>query len=54
MLIVLEQFFCQAHGPTHVVSDSAINDLNFQHDLSEILKDYIIEVILAKRGHMII
>ena len=48
MLIILEQFFRQTHGPTQVVSDSAINDLNFQHDLSEILRDYIIEVILAK------
>ena len=31
MLIVLQQFICQAHGPTGVVSDRAINDLYFQH-----------------------
>ena len=31
MLIILEQFICQAHGPTSVVSDRAVNDLYFQH-----------------------
>jgi len=31
MLVILEQFLCQAHGPTQVVSDRAINDFDFQH-----------------------
>jgi|RhiMetdeSRZDD1v2_1073273.scaffolds.fasta_scaffold176443_2 hypothetical protein len=31
MLIILEQLFCQAHGPTSVVSDCAINNLDLQH-----------------------
>ena len=48
MLIVLEQFFCQTHGPTQVVSDRAVNDLDFQHHPSANLRDYIIEDILAK------
>ena len=34
MLIILEQFFRQAHGPTCVMSDRAINDLDDQHDPS--------------------
>jgi hypothetical protein len=31
MLVVLEQFFCQAHGPASVVSDRAINNFDLQH-----------------------
>jgi hypothetical protein len=31
MLIMLEQFLYQAHGPTGVVSDCAVNELDFQH-----------------------
>jgi len=31
MLIILEQFICQAHGPAGVVSDRAIDNLDFQH-----------------------
>ena len=34
MLIVFEQFFQQAHGPTGVVSDRAVNDLDVQHNPS--------------------
>jgi len=34
MLIMLEQFLCQAHGPTGVVSDRAVNDLYLQHNPS--------------------
>jgi hypothetical protein len=29
MLIMLEQFVHQAHGPTGVVSDGAVHDLDF-------------------------
>jgi hypothetical protein len=38
MLIVLQQFICQAHGPTRVVSDRAIHDLYFQHGPSAIFE----------------
>lgn len=38
MLIMFEQFFGQAHGPIGVVSDCAVNDLNFQHMPSAIFK----------------
>ena len=31
VLIMFEQFIGQAHGPIGVVSDRAVNDLNFQH-----------------------
>jgi hypothetical protein len=31
MLIMFEQFFCQAHGPTGVVSDGTICNFDFQH-----------------------
>ena len=31
MLIMLEQFFRQAHGPTGVVSDRAVNNFDLQH-----------------------
>ena len=31
MLIILQQFFCQAHGPAGVMSNRAINDLDLQH-----------------------
>ena len=31
VLIILEQFACQAHGPVSVMSDRAINDLDFEH-----------------------
>ena len=31
VLILFEQFFHQAHGPTGVVSDRAVNDLDVQH-----------------------
>ena len=55
MLVVLQQFICQAHGPTGVVSDRAINDLDFQHNrssgagiLMRILQDYIIAAGRAK------
>ena len=48
MLIVLEQFICQAHGPTGVVSDRTINDLYFQHNPSADFGDYIIEAIRAR------
>ena len=34
MLIVLQQFIYQAHGPTGIVSDRAVNDLDFQHRTS--------------------
>jgi hypothetical protein len=34
MLIMFEQFFHQAHGPTGVVSDRAVNDLDVQHSPS--------------------
>lgn len=34
MLIVFEQLFYQAHGPTGVVSDRAVNDFDFQHSPS--------------------
>ncbi len=48
MLIILEQFFCQTHGPTQVVSDRAVHDFNFQHHPSANLRDYIIEVTPVK------
>ena len=66
MLIILQYFICQAHGPTSVVSDCAIYDLYFQHPSSsgmqeqapaildsklsdsKLLRDYIIEITLAK------
>lgn len=35
VLIILQQLICQAHGPTGVVSDRAINDFDFQHKPSE-------------------
>ena len=31
MLVVLEQFLCQAHGPASVVSDRAIYNFDLQH-----------------------
>jgi hypothetical protein len=31
VLIVLQQFLCQAHGPAGVMSDCTVNDLNLQH-----------------------
>jgi hypothetical protein len=31
VLIILEQFFCQAHGPVSVVSDRTVDDLDLQH-----------------------
>ena len=34
MLIVFEKLFHQAHGPTGVVSDRAVNDLDVQHSPS--------------------
>jgi len=34
VLIILQQFIHQAHGPTRVVSDRAVNDLDFQHPAS--------------------
>jgi hypothetical protein len=34
MLVMFEQFFHQAHGPTGVVSDRAVNDLDVQHSPS--------------------
>jgi hypothetical protein len=49
MLVVLEQFIHQAHGPARIVSDRAVNDLDFQHtSLQSGLGDYIIEAIPAK------
>lgn len=38
VLIILKQLICQAHGPTGVVSDRAVNDLDSQHGPSEILQ----------------
>ena len=32
VLIILKQFACQAHGPVSVVSNSAINNLYFEHN----------------------
>ena len=34
VLILFEQFFHQAHGPTGVVSNRAVNDLDVQHSPS--------------------
>jgi len=54
VLIILEQFFCQTHGPTQVVSDRAINDLDFQHDPSanfERLYHWRMPWFLKKRGN---
>jgi hypothetical protein len=34
MLIILEQFSCQANGPVGVVSDRAVDDLDLQHQPS--------------------
>lgn len=34
MLVVFQQFFRQAHGPAQIVSDCAIDNLDFQHDPS--------------------
>lgn len=31
VLIVFQQLICQAHGPTGIVSDRAVNDFDFQH-----------------------
>ena len=38
MLVILEQFFCQAHGPTQIVSDRAIDNFYFEHKPSAMLK----------------
>lgn len=48
VLVILQQFVHQAHGPTCVVSDRTVNDLDIQHVPSEIFKDYIIEAIPVK------
>lgn len=42
MLIMLEQFVHQAHGPTGVVSDRAVDNLDFQHHPSVNFENYII------------
>jgi hypothetical protein len=36
VLIILQQFIHQAHGPTGVMSDRAVHNFDFQHDPSEI------------------
>ena len=34
VFVILQQLICQAHGPTGVVSDCAINNFDFQHSSS--------------------
>ena len=42
MLIIFEQFFCQAHGPASVMSNCAVNDLDINHNDSNklVLENY--------------
>jgi hypothetical protein len=57
MLIMLEQFLCQAHGPAGVVSDRAVNDLDFQHGPSTIfdgLYHLLTRQFLQERGNRLI
>ena len=55
MLIVLEQFIYQAHGPTGVVSDRAVNDLDVQHSPSANFREIIsLRQLVQKRGDRLI
>lgn len=45
---ILEQIVCQAHGPGSVMSDLAINDLNFHHRAFSISDNLKIILLLAK------
>lgn len=51
MLVILQQFLCQAHGSTCVVSDRAIHDFNRQHDSSNFSKIISLRQFGQKRPH---